>query len=80
MCAPDSAQARALPVTEADEVWELGTLAGLTDGDPFGAHRVGRLVVRRGEEVLKKLPPFDQLRPSSLSQAPKERSNRSQGF
>jgi MoaA/NifB/PqqE/SkfB family radical SAM enzyme len=55
VCAPDAAQARALPVTSADEVWELGTVAGLTDGDPFGAHRVRRLVVRRGEDVAPAL-------------------------
>jgi molybdenum cofactor biosynthesis enzyme MoaA len=58
VCAPDAAQARALSVTAADEVrevWELESAAGLTDADPFGAHEVRRLVVRRGEDVAPAL-------------------------
>lgn len=59
VCAPDAARARALPDLAVDEVWELETLAGLTgpgpQDDPFGGHRVRRLVVRRSEDVAPAL-------------------------
>ncbi len=51
VCAPDAAGARALPVTATHEVWELDTVDGLSEGEPFGAHGVQRLVVRRSEDV-----------------------------
>jgi pyruvate-formate lyase-activating enzyme len=65
VCAPDAARARALPDMAVDEVWELESLTGLTGpgpepepepgDDPFGGHRVRRLVVRRGEDVAPAL-------------------------
>lgn len=55
VCAPDAALARALPVTPAVEVWDLGTVTGLSDDHPFGAHRVRRVVVRRGDDVASAL-------------------------
>ncbi len=55
VCAPDAAGPRALPVVAADEVWELDSVSGLTDGDPFGVHDVRRVVVRRGEDAAKAL-------------------------
>jgi len=55
VCAPDAAVARALPVTPAEEVWDLETAAGLSDDDPFGAHGVRRVVVRREVDVAPAL-------------------------
>jgi hypothetical protein len=43
--APDARAARGLPVTGAQEIWELAQTAGLDGG--LGDHRVARLVVRR---------------------------------